>query len=188
MAPMKLLKQGHVHHKVQQKLLPEAHRSVVAKQKEFQHTFQHMIRDAVSSIQQTVQEIVIMHHKSVTTVQALLYITTAHKRCVKVNGWNTYLWAMWQKGELADTLKLGVCTDSHILWTGQQATREDLLNGELSHKLAKTYKGIPEDKLENMKKSFTTFKGECLAGERPTARSKLNDVTQSVRRFEAEVR
>jgi len=188
MAPMKPLKQGHVRHKVRQKLLPEACRIVVAKQKDSQRAFQRAIRDAALGIQQTAQEIAIMHHKSVAAVQAHLYTTTARKRRTKVNGWNAYLWAMRQKGERTDTLKLSVCTDSHVLSTGKQATREDLLNGELSHGLAKTYKDIPQDELEDIKKTFMTFKGERLAGERPTARSRLNDVTQSVRRFEAEVR
>jgi len=53
--------------------------------------------------------------------------------------------------------------------------------------MAKTYKDVSQDELDHMKKSYTTFTGERLVGERPTACSKVNDVTQSVRRFEAEV-
>ena len=84
MALMKVMKQGHVRHKAQPKLLPAARKAVVAKQKESRHTFQHAIHDATSDIQQKAQEIAVAHHKSVTTVQTLLYTTTTRKRRMKV--------------------------------------------------------------------------------------------------------
>jgi len=98
MALKKRIKQGYVHHKPQPKLLPEAQKLVIAKRKESRMAFQRAIQDAVSDIQGKIEEITVAHHKSVATVQSLLYTTTARKQQIKVNGWNAYLWAMGQNG------------------------------------------------------------------------------------------
>jgi len=71
--------------------------------------------------------------------------------------------------------------------TGHNVSQDDLLNGPLSCDLAKAYKDVPDNELKTIKESYSTFKEERSVGERPTARSKLNDVGQSVHRFESEV-
>ena len=79
MALKKRIKQGYVHHKPQPKLLPEAQKIVIAKRKESCMAFQCAIQNVVSDIQVKIEEIAMAHHKSLATIQSLLYTTTAHK-------------------------------------------------------------------------------------------------------------
>jgi len=115
MALKKRIKQGYVHHKPWSKLLPDAQKIVIAKCKESCTAFQCAIQDTVSDIQVKIEEIAMAHHKSVATVQSLLYTTMACKQQIKVNGWNAYLWAMGQKGSYIDALTIWQVSDLKLL-------------------------------------------------------------------------
>ncbi|KAG1720619.1 uncharacterized protein EDB91DRAFT_1064769, partial [Suillus paluster] len=130
------------------------------------HRFKVTLDDAWTQIDDTTKTIASAHHKSVRHVQNDLYIGHGilRSRHFKVNAWNAFCWKKNQDSENCDQ--------------GRHALEQ------LVHEHKAKYYALSREEQQDLVKEYAEQKLARMAGVRTSTKSKINDITQTLKAIE----
>jgi hypothetical protein len=167
-------------------LSKEARSMLNANRRTKSHQFKVALDDAWNQIDDATKTIASAHHKSVRRVQNDLYIGhgTLRSRRSKLNAWNAFC---WKKNQNSENRKFGFSLTIHSLIvsaTGDQGRRalEQLVR---EHKAE--YYTLSKEEQQDLVKEYAEQKLTKMTGFRTSTKSKINDITQTLKAVENEV-
>ncbi|KAG6379832.1 hypothetical protein JVT61DRAFT_10380 [Boletus reticuloceps] len=152
-------------------LSKEAHPTLTLQQREKSQSFWADLWNAWSELNNGTVKIAANNHKSVQHVQQEFYLTgPLHHKCTKVSAWNAFFWKKSQEPRVSD----GDATGRSTL---PECVREFRLQ----------YQELSSDEKNNLIKEFKQHKEVKQTGYHISACSKVNDITQTLKRVENEL-
>ncbi|KAG1899557.1 uncharacterized protein F5891DRAFT_953738 [Suillus fuscotomentosus] len=150
-------------------LSKEARAALRFTQREKSRLFRDALNDAWSQIDQTTKTIAGSHHKSIRRVQNNLYFGRGmlRSRRVKPNLWNTFC---WKKNQEKENSGLG------------KAALQSLVH---DHK--DEYHTLSKEEQDELLEEFANSRETKTMGLRISAKSKVNDITQTLKAVENEL-
>ncbi|KAG1768106.1 hypothetical protein EV702DRAFT_1050123 [Suillus placidus] len=135
--------------------------------------FRAALDDAWFRINESVKTIASSHHKSIRRVQNDLYMGHAvlrYKR-TKSSPWNAFCWKKHQQAR-----------DENSQESSGKAVLQDLL-----HNYGDEYRELSQDKKDRLIQEYDENREHKTKGVRTSSKSKINDVTQTLKAIENEV-
>ncbi|OAX34557.1 hypothetical protein K503DRAFT_794132 [Rhizopogon vinicolor AM-OR11-026] len=153
-------------------LSKEARATLATNRRDKSHRFKIALTDAWNVLDETVKTITSSHHKSFHRVQNELCMGRGlmHYQCSKVNIWNAFYWKKCQE-------------DNENTGTGR-AILQDLVKDEDN---CIEYWNLTEDDKAKLLEEYTEYKETKNTGIRISTKSKVNDVTQTLKAIENEL-
>lgn len=166
-------------------LSKEARAALTARRRENAHQFRSALGDAWNGLDETVKEIASSHHKSFRRVQNDLCLGRGMMRFKrsKLNAWNAFCWKKRQDNQENGTWFDN--TRTTYLLCRQGATGKDVLQ-ELVKSHRAEYQELTDDEKAEILLEYSEHKETQATGIRISTKSKVNDVTQTLKAVENE--
>ncbi|KAI6100913.1 hypothetical protein EDD16DRAFT_1463800, partial [Pisolithus croceorrhizus] len=154
-------------------LSADAHAILKLNQREKAEWFREDLDDAWQSLDKVTKTLASKHHKSLWRVQNDLYLghMKFHSRKSKINAWNAFSWKKQ-------------CTLNGLNGNAAGSTRMLL---DLVQQNRLEYRELSTEDKDRLVEEFSQFKESKAVGIRATTKSKINDITHTLKAIENEL-
>ncbi|KAG1747011.1 hypothetical protein EDD22DRAFT_981916 [Suillus occidentalis] len=154
-------------------LSKEARALLTSQRRQKSRVFRAALDDAWFRIDESVKTIASSHHKSVRRVQNDLYLghATLRYKHMKSSPWNAFCWKKRQQAR-----------DENSQEISGRAVLQDLL-----HNYSDEYHELSQDEKDRLVEEYNEHREHKTRGVRTSSKSKINDVTQTLKAIENEL-
>jgi len=148
--------------------------------------FKNALEEAWKQLDNTMKTIAVSHHKSIRRVQNDLYIGrgTLRSKRSKLNLWNAFCWKKNQDAEnrMITFFSLRLCSCIDIAGNYGKATLQSIVQDHKTEYLA-----LSKEEQDKLLVEFAEWKQSKSTGVRTSTKSKINDITHTLKAVENEV-
>jgi hypothetical protein len=171
-------------------LTKEARAAITLQRREASQSFRKALEGTWQVLDDAAIKIASEHKKSVRRVQNELHMghSLLHSKHSKVSAWNSFLWKKGQDGNKENCKFFSLLIQPNSIYFFHADGRgKDVLEGIVKD-FKDEYNSLTEEEKANLVEEYKEYKATKTTGQCISTKSKINDVTNTLKAVESEVR